>query len=505
MQQPAYDLSYTATKVASSFHHSDALVRLLMGPVGCGKSVASILELFHRAVSQEPGHDGIRRSKWAVVRNTYPELKSTTIQTWQTWFKPEIFGPIKYDTPIVHRLCFDDVDSQIIFLSLDNPHTDIGKLMSLELTGAYINELQFIPKPIFDILLQRINRYPSAITGAKITWAGIIADTNPPDSEHWIYKMFESNKPQNYEIFKYAPAVIKCNADETLSHYRSLQNSYYKSNAAADYIWCQNDQNYWINLVSGYSDEQIKVFLCGEYGVFVDGRAVHAEYADHLHYSADIKSLPNVEVGLGWDFGLTPACSVVQLSPHGQLLSIKELYSDDMSLRDFAEYVVIPWLNLNMPWWLSNYVSRHDPAGQAGAQTDGKNCQDILRDLGIQSEPAASNNSPTARRDGLKYFLRRLIGGEPGYLLGKDCQRLRKGLMGSYQYPRLKGSVEDKYQEKPLKNIYSHICEAHEYIAMHYSRNVSRPANVVDFHKELASEAIGKSNLKRGLSWHLSR
>lgn len=462
-------ITYNATKTAAQYHLDGSRVRLLLGPVGCGKSVANCIEILIRARQQEPGSDGIRRTRWAVIRNTYPELKATTIKTWQMWYPEQDFGPIKWSSPITHHLHFDDVDCEVIFLALDSA-ADIKKLMSFELTGAYINELQFIPKSIFDICLQRINRYPSKMQGAPITWAGLITDTNPPDNEHWIYRTFEDKKPVDFAIYKYDSALKKISqVPENIKYTTSLAGTMYINNPDADYSYCQNDPNYWLTLVSGYDDEQIKVYLMGQYGLFIDGKAVHPEYNDSLHFTArTLDAEPNIPIGLGWDFGLTPACAIVQLTPMGQLIVLDELFSDSMSLRDFAEYIVIPHLNMRFPFWREKYISRHDPAGQTGSQTDGKTCQGILEELGISSEPAASDNSPTARRDGLKYFLRRLVNSEPGFLLTFGCKRLRKALQGAYQYERIR-SVDDRYHEKPKKDHYSHISEALEYIAMYYA------------------------------------
>ncbi len=481
-------ITYTATKTASDFHLNDSRVRLSIGPVGCGKSVKNCIEIFRRATEQEAGYDGIRRSRWAIIRNTYPELKATTIKTWQDWFPENYFGKINWGSPITHHIIVDDIDCEVIFLALDT-HVDIKKLMSFELTGAYINEMQFIPKSIFDICKQRVNRYPSLKSGAKITWSGLIADTNPPDTDHWIYKHFEEKKPEEYSLFKYEPALVALSSLPPfgVKYAKSLDGTIYIKNENADYIKCQNDQNYWINLVSGYTDEQIKVYLLGQYGVFVDGRPVHPEFNDKLHCANnEIQYSKFLEIGLGWDFGLTPACSVVQLMPQGELNVLDELYSDDMSLRDFAEYVVIPALNLRYPEWRKKYVSRHDPAGQVGSQTDGKSCQAILADLGIESLPAADNNSPTARRDGLKYFLRRIVSGKVGYQLSTRCQRLRKALMGNYHYKRVRSSVEELYHDTPVKNSYSHIAEAHEYICMHYTKNYEKEEVDIDMFKDKA-------------------
>lgn len=476
------DLRYNATDTATQFHNDDSFVRLLFGAVGCGKSVAACMEPLARGLKQAPGADGIRRTRGAVIRNTYPELRSTTIKTWLSWYPEEKFGKIKWGSPITQLIKFNDVEIEVLFMPVDSVD-DIGKLMSLELTWVYINELQFIHKRVFEICKQRVNRYPSKKDGAALSWTGIWADTNPPDADHWIYKTFEHNIPDDYKIFKYKSPIIKHNSppeDET-KYSKSRDGTIYTTDMSVDYIAVQNDPNYWLKLVSGSTDEEIKVNLMGQYGVVVDGKPVHSTYNDKIHYADyPIEASRNIEIGLGFDFGLTPACAIVQLSPLGELLVIGELWTEDMDLRDFASNVVVPYLDVNYPWWRTNYVSVNDPAGVIASQTDGRNCEQILKECGIKSSSAASNNAPTARRDALKYFLSRLTGGTGALRISSKCPMIRKGLMGHFQYQRIRVSGEDRYHEKPLKNIYSHICEALEYIAMRYSAEHKKPKQKSD-------------------------
>lgn len=464
---------YNSTKTADQFHFDDNFVRLLMGPVGCGKSVADCAEVFKRAKEQEPGDDGVRRSRWGIIRNTYPELKSTTIKTWTDWFPESVFGKVKYDSPISHRIFLDGLDLEVIFLALDSEQ-DVKKLMSFEFTGIYINELQYVHQKIFKTCLQRVNRYPAKRTGADITWTGVIADTNPPSTRHWIYDLFEVNRPNNFSLHKFEPALLVVDEvpRETLSAV-SRDGTIYINNPDADYIQNLPDTNYYLNQVPSSTDEEIKVYMLGEYGVVIDGKSVHPEYKDKLHYvDKELVYNNQLELGLGWDFGLTPAVAVVQFTTRGQLIVLAELYSEDKGLQQFVEDIVLPFLNRKYPGWDKNYISRHDPAGQQGAQTDEKTCQEILRNLGINSDPAANSNAPTARRAGLKYHLCRLVDGEPGFLLSKLAPQLREGLMGHFQYGKIQaGGTETRYHEKPLKNMHSHICEALEYIAMYYARD----------------------------------
>lgn len=477
-------LTYQATDTAALFHADDSFVRILFGVVGCGKSVSGMEEILSRAMQQQEDDQGIRRTKWAVIRNTYPDLKSTTIATWLMWYPESTFGRIKWDAPIKHHLKFslDDgtrVDCEVNFIAMDSPD-DVRKLMSGEFTGIYINELQFINYRIFEKATERVNRYPSKIYGVPITWTGVIADTNPPDNDHWIYKRIDTNPPANYKMFKYSSPLMIIDG-ENPSGVRievSKDGTRYCNNPNCDYRWIQQDPDYWLNLVSARTDAEIKVNLMGQYGYVQDGKPVHSTFNDNLHYvNRKIIYNPAIRLGLGWDFGLTPACALMQLTARGQLLCIGEIYSEDMGLRDFVTNAVLPHLDQNFIGWRNNYISSHDPAGSQRTQTEANTCQQVLAELGILSAPAASTNNAAARRDGLKYFLGKMTDGLPGFQVSMDAPMIRKGLGGAFKYARMKVGGDERYHEEPLKNLYSHICEAAEYIAMYYAPVSKKPAS----------------------------
>ena len=87
------DFSYKPYgEVLKGFMKSDDFFRGIRGPVGSGKSVACCVEIFRRALQQQKNKDGIRRSRWAVIRNTNPQLKTTTIKTWLDWYDENVWG-----------------------------------------------------------------------------------------------------------------------------------------------------------------------------------------------------------------------------------------------------------------------------------------------------------------------------------------------------------------------------------------------------------------------------
>jgi len=76
-----FELDFSESPTVWNFLNSDNFVRGIMGPVGSGKSYACCAEIFLRAVKQKPSpRDGIRHTRFAIIRNSYPELRTTTLK-----------------------------------------------------------------------------------------------------------------------------------------------------------------------------------------------------------------------------------------------------------------------------------------------------------------------------------------------------------------------------------------------------------------------------------------
>jgi hypothetical protein len=178
--------SATPTRAVSDptledFSNSDAFMRGLMGPFGSGKSSACVTEIVARAQAQEPGPDGVRRSRWGVVRNTFGELTQTTLKTIFQWLPQAYFGRYIERTKTYTVTAFPGCEFEIVLMALDRPD-DVKRLLSLELTGAWVNEAREVPWGVIEVLQGRVGRYPSKKDGGA-TWWGVWLDTNPPDAD----------------------------------------------------------------------------------------------------------------------------------------------------------------------------------------------------------------------------------------------------------------------------------------------------------------------------------
>ena len=106
-------------QVLKNFLKDNDFFRGLRGPVGSGKSVACCIEIIRRALIQQPSEDGKRKSRWAVIRNTNPQLRTTTIKTWLDWFPEEEWGRFQWSVPYTHKISKGDIELEVIFLALD--------------------------------------------------------------------------------------------------------------------------------------------------------------------------------------------------------------------------------------------------------------------------------------------------------------------------------------------------------------------------------------------------
>lgn len=445
--------------VAEAYLVDRSPVSLIEGPVGSGKTVATLMKGFTASVQQK-AFRGVRYSRGMFLRNTYPELKSTVIKSFQDWF-PESIAPIRWDAPISATLKFPLADGtrlecEIYFLSFDRPD-DIGKLKSLEVTWAGLSEASELSKTAMDMSTQRVGRYPGARLGGP-SWYGVFGDTNMPDDDHWLYRLFEVDKPKGFTLFR-QPGGLK----EVKGEYLDNPDAENIKNLPGQYEYYQRQ-------VGGKSKEWIKVFLLANYGTISDGKVIYPEWNDEIH-CRKTTCYPDRPLLLGFDYGLTPACVICQISPRGQLLVLGELFAKDMGIRQFARDVVRPHLALTYP--NHGFQACGDPAGMARKDTDEKTCFMELAEEGIACVPA-STNSFVGRREAVAKYLTRMADGQPSLMVDPSCDMIRRGFNGRYQFKRLQVVGEERYRDVPDKNDFSHLHDALQYAALHsLNMNVS--------------------------------
>lgn len=461
--------TYIPSPTGKLFHDSIGFVDLVMGPYGSGKSTMCIQRIVQATCNMPRWDSGQRRARWAIVRNTSGELHSTTLQTWLTWFGD--LGTIKKrQKPLLsYEHEFNDgngiVRLDLIFIALDRPY-DVRKIKSLELTGVYLNELSELPQNVLSHFKGRVNgRYPSRSFCPEPYWSGIIADTNPPDEDHWIFRDFETNITPSYNVFHQPSGLI---TDAQGQFVKDSEGNYIQNADADNAKHLSSD--YYPKLAEKQTEGFIKVYCGGKYGLVESGKRVYPEFNYDIHSVQTIEAIQGDPLYLGFDFGLTPACVVVQLTGRGQVRVLKEYVAEDMGIRTFAENVVIPQLAIDFPYCKPSEWAEGDPAGAKGDEImEELSCIGELNALGIPCR-AATTNDPDVRINSVRYFLNLMVDGRPAFIISRDgCPTLVKGFMSGYHFKRMMISGDERYQDKPNKNKYSHPHDALQYRLMPFA------------------------------------
>lgn len=496
------EINYQASPTGAKFHASSKVVRGFMGCVGNGKSVCCISEALRLSCDQWPNHQGIRKVRGAIVRNTTPELRTTTLNTWKQWVPEEVAPLVMH--PVI-QCNFNQplgdgtkLELEVYFLAMDNDR-DVKKLLGMEVSWVFLNEARELPYSVIKAARERIGRYPARIDGYEDTpkykaprdekgdylpckRKAVLMDTNPMDDDHWWYQLAEDGHLEGVKETAKEKAIEE--TKKVFEFFRGpaplikIDDGEYIPNPQAENIEnLPGGYQYYLDMIGGNTEDHINVMVMGNYGTITEGRPVYTNYSDRIHCPEKyVKAIKGIKIGLAWDFGLTPALVIGQLTPRGQLRVIAELFSEDMDVRRFARDVVKPFLSQHFSEFEIAF-SLGDPSGDARGEGEGKSAIGILNDeydpeepldLGFITEPAPTNDI-TKRVDAVSQFMIRLVDGEPAYQLNKACTILRKGKQGGYCYKRVAAAgKQGVYKDKPDKNKYSHPADAEQYLALGY-------------------------------------
>lgn len=438
-----FDLS--ASPTIERFMDCRAPIQGLMGPFGSGKSVGCVAKLVELSHEMPRDASGLRRVRWMVVRNTYPQLRDTTMRTVFEWLPPARWGKVNSESHNYVIGAFEGVEIEIMFRALDRPD-HVQNLLSAEVSHAWINEARELPKEIIGPLRGRLGRYPKRRDVGEFP-NYLIMDTNPPDAseDSWWYQLFEVQRPDGAVVFKQPSGRGP--------HAENLPNL---------------QERYYADMVLSMSEDELRVYADGEYGFLKKGKPIYPDYKDNWHCREfEVGRFPILRC---WDFGLTPACVFLQVTPQGQVRAFDEIVSDRAGIKAFAPLVTAHTVQA-YPWAKGRLVQDiGDPSGEYGSTGSGKDdeqsCFQMLEAAGVDCRGGVQE--PTVRLEAVRHLLRGTIGeGEPSFLVHPRCTRLRKGFQGEYHYRRLAiGGGVEKYAERPEKNKYSHPHDALQYGAV---------------------------------------
>lgn len=451
-------LKYKASPTGQKFLNSRKFLKLIMGPVGGGKSTVALMDLVQRAVTQEP-FEGVRRTKFAILRNTAAQLKATVKPMMDTWLVTMTKGTMGQwrlsDATFEAKFKLPDgtiVHSEFVLLAADTPD-DVRRLLSLEVSAAWVEECREVDPEVFDGLQGRTNRFPAKIAGG-VTQPGVICSTNPPPLGGFWHK-FITEEQKNKEVFIQPAAILD---DGSLNP--DAENL---ENLALDY---------YDNLIEGKTEDWVNVYLKNLFGAGDLGRPIYkGTFKNSFHVSkkplaAVLASVNPLIVGM--DNGLQAAAVIGQQDMRGRVNILAEAFvpeDETMGVETFLDRLLIPKLRAKFPNFRSEkIVFVLDPACFQRSQVDEKTIAQAIQKRGYQTAKACTND-PERRVQAVEGLLTRQIDGEAGLLIDPECRHTIEALEWGHRYKRNTSGTNLTFD----KTHHSHIGDAAQYLSLHYN------------------------------------
>lgn len=441
-------------------------VKVIQGPIGSGKTAGCIMSIWMSALEQVKQKDGKRRARWHVFRDTYGKLEDTTIKSWLAWFPENEFGRFYWSKPMLHEIRVGDIELDVHFVALEDERA-IDYFKSLETTGEWWNEVQFMERSLFDEGVTRVGRYPRVIDGGPVR-PHVIADMNAPDETHWVPIMRKdvavpdwytedqrraSEKPAGWEFYVQPAGLLEIRDGEGAV-------TGYEPNPAAENLKFL-PQNYYLNAIKGKTKAWIDANVLNRVSPRRDGKPVLKDFARSVHVAKHpIEPIPGLEVVLGQDFGRRPAAIFGQYL-RGQWLIVHELIGRDMGADKFA-----PLLRneLAQKFPSMRFKIWGDPSGDYPGQNDDNVPFRIFRKhrLPVMEAPSILFS---VRLQAMEAAFTRMTEGKPAVVISPTCTTLIAALDGGWHYRRLKVAGE-RYNEEPEKDEYSDPADALGYLLL---------------------------------------
>lgn len=475
-------MHYVPSPTGMKLMASRAFVKLMCGPIGGGKSTAALQALWVMAVQQAPhGADKVRRTKFAVLRNTSAMLKATVKPLIDYWFVTRLadkgmpaLGQWRVtDGTFEIKAHLTDgtiVHTEFILVHADTPD-DVRRLLSAEYSGAWVEEAREIDSVVFEGLQGRADRFPNVEAGG-VTYPCVICSTNPPPvGTYWHGLM--TKPPSNMEVFMQPPALREDgtlnDTDVTLPDGKVLPMAENLANLSP---------TYYSNLVVGKTDDWINVYLRNKFGAGGLGQPVFkATWRAEFHIAkAPLKPIPvgMKRIIVGSDNGLTAAAAIAQEDARGRVNLIGEAFvpeGDSMGYDRFLDNLLIPKLReFNIPHSFVLFVV--DPACFHRSQANEVTIAQVIGKRGFQVV-AAPTNSPERRISAVEGLLMQQIDGGPRMAVSPSCGHIINAMEWGYRNRKTATALGTA---QPEKNFYSHISDAVQCVALHFNAGAAQLA-----------------------------
>jgi len=474
--------------IGEAFIKSTGPIDIIGGPAGSGKTVASAFKGPFLGASWFPVcKDGVIRIKIATIRSTYRDLARTCLSSWHEMFPEKHPFTVDYtggiDRPVIHKLRYGTIrDNTAVPVELTMEFgaigdTDVEKFIKgYEISAGWMNECDLLDARVPGLFWSRTGRYPrfdniadselARIVGPyrkrlqtlgvpidddeallpRLTWG----DCNPPDVSNWVVEeggwLDPEKKNPMINLFV-QPSGLAPNAENRKGKPRS---------------------SYELELRT-MTKKDAKRYVYGEPGFVADGTPVYEdEFSLDIHRADDfLEPVDKVPLGLGLDFGGSPAAVIGQFMSNGQLRILREVCCEPGAGPETISRLLLEVLISDFRGFPVS-EAWGDPSAMFGADRQSGGLADmeiVARALNINLMPAPSNEIGI-RLESVRWYLKGLIDGRtPRLIIDPRCKMLIGGFAAHYHLTK-KASAGKTDSMAIDKGRHSHIHDALQYLCL---------------------------------------
>ena len=394
------------------------------GGVGSGKSVVLCGTLLSQGI--------VYGGEYVISRQFMPELRRTTMKTFLEMIPPELL--------IEHRVADAEIrvksntgkPAVFYFVGLDEPN----KLLSLNLSGAGIDEASEVSEESFLLLLNRLRNKQGL---RKLFIVG------NPRGHNWVYRRFiQKIDLKNPESFHLIQAPTTENTHLPLGYVQGMLDT--------------------------YSPERIKRDVYGSFDSF-EGMVYH-EFERYKHVVRPFRIPKEWERHIRIDHGYRNPAAILffAVSPDGEVYVYHEIYQ-----REWLISELIKGDKKSNKYGLLSYIkgsesfktAKIDPSTKARRGTTGESDYDEYRRHWPEQLPPLqmAKNDVQVGIDRIKTYLKiNPKNNKPMLYVFDTCVNLLEEI-STYRYPELRPSEQGTKAEKenPLK-VDDHALDALRYM-----------------------------------------
>jgi hypothetical protein len=420
-----WEVTFRPNPIQREFIRSRADADLWAARMGEGKSAGLCWAMYYHQ-KHNPG------ARHVLIRDTYENLRDTTLAEFFKWFPPGTCGEWK-ETTKTFKWALGEMRGQLVCTGAQD-EVDATKFMSRELAAAYFDEPApatdsgGIPKEVFSMVMSRLRQPKMNFYSAKLA-------ENNPDETHWTYKTFVKPGTQGYRYHQ-APEP---------ENLENLPDNYY-----------EKMRREWEN--AGRPD-LVRRFVDGRFGYQQIGKAITPEFSPDLHLVHGLMPLRGRPLLLFWDFGLNPTTVFAQQTPLGFLHVLEAYVGEESGVIQHATDIVRPRIRERYDGLELIHIG--DPAGHNREQSNSNvtAVSTLRRELGgvFRKGPVGFDDGVNALRE----LLRRTIQGRGVIQIDRNrAEPVFLALRGGWHRRVHRGGI---VSAEAVKNIHSHVGDAMRY------------------------------------------